>query len=288
MAGVAEAVVDTLGAWHRAEKREVVGGDVDRSAPRPLDLRIGEAGQQTAQTVLRARRRGAVAREAVVELAAEADRAGAAAHQHPAVRSRAEVVQEHAAVDDRLSARPPDLGEQLWHRFREPDVRAEVRQVARDGTPTCGGRVDREHYLRGTHAAPRCRHLAVAVGRRTVFMQLNPRGEHAAAQRTHEPGGLDGGAVGEEHAATEDRRPDARGELVAVQRSGLLWDTGLSSGGDRVLHCGVLRGCGRDHHHPAFAKPPVILQRAHGRHDALARAGELEGVLAPEQRHELR
>ena len=67
-------------------------------------------------------------REALVDPAAEADRARAGAHQHAAVGGRAEVVEEHPAVGDRLAAGPADLGEQLGHGLGEHDVAAERRQ----------------------------------------------------------------------------------------------------------------------------------------------------------------
>src|SRR3954452_21463778 len=101
--------MDTSGAWHRLEEREVVGRHVDRAAPRSLDARIRKPGQQAPQAVLGARRGRTVAGEARVELAAEADRPRAAPHQYAAVVRRAEVVQEHPCVDDRLAAGPPDL-----------------------------------------------------------------------------------------------------------------------------------------------------------------------------------
>ena len=74
MPGVAGAVVDPR-APDRAEERQVVGGDVDRPAPRVRDLRLGEIWQQVTEAVLGALDRRAVAREAPVELAPEADRA---------------------------------------------------------------------------------------------------------------------------------------------------------------------------------------------------------------------
>ena len=126
---VAGAVVDPR-ARLRPEERQMVGGDVDRAAPRALDASAGEPGEQAAQARLGARCGRAVGAEALVDAAAEADRARAAAHQHAPVVRRAEVVEEHAAVDDRLAAGPADLREQVGRGLGEHDVRAEVREAA--------------------------------------------------------------------------------------------------------------------------------------------------------------
>ena len=106
---VAGAVVDPRPGL-RAEERQMVGGNVDRPAPRPLDSHAGEPRQQARAGRLGARGRRHVEREAVVDTAAESDRPGAAAHQHASVVRRPEVVEEHPPVDDRLTAGPADLG----------------------------------------------------------------------------------------------------------------------------------------------------------------------------------
>src|SRR4051812_35830740 len=98
---IARAVVDARSRL-RAEEGEVVGRDVDRSAPRPLDADAREAGEQASQARLRASGRWPIERETVVDPPSEADWAAAAAHEHAPVPCRAEVVEEHASVDDRL------------------------------------------------------------------------------------------------------------------------------------------------------------------------------------------
>src|SRR5437764_617453 len=123
VAGVASAVVETL-AGDGAEEGQVVGGDVDRAAPGALDPSLGAAGQQPPQARLGAARSRPVAAETVVDPAAEADRARAAPHQDPPVARRAEVVHEHAPVDDRLAPGPADLLDELRDRLRQDDVRA--------------------------------------------------------------------------------------------------------------------------------------------------------------------
>src|SRR5205085_12440718 len=112
VAGVAGAVVD-LRSGNGAEKREVVGRHVDRPAPRAFDPRAREVGQETAQARLGPGRSRDVFAEASVDSAAEADRPRAAAHDDAAVVRRAEVVEEHAAVEDRLPPGPVDRREQL-------------------------------------------------------------------------------------------------------------------------------------------------------------------------------
>jgi hypothetical protein len=72
-----------------------------------------------------------------------------------AVVRRAEVVQEHARVDDRLAARPADPVEQLGHRLGQDDVGAKRSQAACNGTPARGGGVDRDDDLARTDAPPR-------------------------------------------------------------------------------------------------------------------------------------
>ena len=99
VAGVAERVVDP-GRRNGADERHVVGRDVDRAAPRRLDLHVREGGQEPAKPFLCTPRSRRVVREALVDPRAEADRPGARAHQHAAVVRRAEVVQEHARVVD--------------------------------------------------------------------------------------------------------------------------------------------------------------------------------------------
>src|SRR5205085_11550714 len=71
VAGVAGAVVDTR-ARDGAEEGQVVGGHVDRAAPRPLDARVREVGQEPPQAAGSALRRRPVTREALVDAAAEA------------------------------------------------------------------------------------------------------------------------------------------------------------------------------------------------------------------------
>ena len=127
VARVAGAVVDPR-AGHGREERQLVARDVDRPAPRPLDLRGGEPGQQPAEALLGAGDCRRVVEEARVDPARPADRPGAGAHQHPPVRGRPEVVEEHPPVGDRLAARPADLLEQLRHGLGEHDVAAERRQ----------------------------------------------------------------------------------------------------------------------------------------------------------------
>ena len=132
VARVARPVVDPR-ARHGAEERQVVAGDVDRAAPRPLDPRRGQPGQQPAEPPLRARdRRRRPRRSGAPTAAAGADRAGGGAHHHTAVVRRAEVVDEHPAVGDRLAAGPADLREQLGHGLGEDDVAAEVASAGRE------------------------------------------------------------------------------------------------------------------------------------------------------------
>src|SRR5437764_8322322 len=88
VAGVAGAVVDAL-PGDGAEEGQVVGGHVDRPAPRALDPRLGEVREQPPKSRLGTRGRRAVAAEALVDPPPEADRAGPAPHQDPPVEGGA-------------------------------------------------------------------------------------------------------------------------------------------------------------------------------------------------------
>src|SRR5579864_8875892 len=108
-----------------------------------------------AQTILRASRARGVVREPLVEAPGEPDRTTATTHYDATVVRRAEVVEEHPSVDDRLATRPADLGEQLGHRFGEHDVRPEVRHVPAHGTPAARGGIHRHDDLPCTDAPMR-------------------------------------------------------------------------------------------------------------------------------------
>ena len=162
VAGVPGGVMDA-GAGSGAEEGDVVGRDVDRSAPRPLDPNVIRARDQPAQAGGGAKRRRPVAREARVQAAPEADRARAAPHEDPAVGRRSEVMEEHARVADGLAARPADLLEELGHGLGQDDVAPEVREPAPERPPARQGRVRREHDLiRTDSAAHQLEHVRLA------------------------------------------------------------------------------------------------------------------------------
>ena len=247
MPRVAHPVVDPL-ALHGPEEREVVGGDVDRSSPRALDARLGERRQQTPQAVLRPRRSWVVRREALVDAAAKSDRTGAAAHEHAPVRRRAEVVEEHACVEDRFPARPADLLQQLGNGLCQNDVRAEVRHMARDGPPAGRGSVDRHDDLGRANVAARRRDVSgVDPERRRLLVQLDTGVHHGAAKRLHEACRLHGRALPEVDAAAEDRGPDSLGNTVCVERHRLLARIHFCGSGDGALDGIVLRRRSRNH-----------------------------------------
>ncbi len=118
-----------------AEERQMVGGHVDRAAPRALDPRAARPGSSRRRPRSARAAVAASRREPRVDPASEADRPRAAPHQHASVVGRAEVVEEHPPVDDRFAAGPADLAQKLRHRLGEHDVRAEVRHVPAHGPP---------------------------------------------------------------------------------------------------------------------------------------------------------
>ena len=248
-----------------------------------LDARGVEPRQQPAQPGLRALGRRAVAAEALVDPAAEADRPGAAPHQHAAVVQRAEIVDEHAAVDDRLPAGPVDLLEQLRDGLGEHDVRAEVREAARGGPPARERGVRREHDLGRTQSPVRRRDLAVAhAQRRRLLVDRHACSEHVASQRAHEQPGMHGRSVAEVDAGPKDGRADALRQLVRRQRDGFLRMADARGRFDGALDRAVLRGRGRDVESPTLAQPDVVTECSHGRHDPLARAAKTKRILLAE------
>ena len=93
--------------------------------------------------------------------------------------------------------------------------------------------------------------------RRCALVQCDPGGESRAAQRAHEPRGLNRRTLAEEHAAAEGRRRDRASQPGLVERDRLL---GAPSPRPREPlrrspHPGLRRR--RDHQHPALAQPDV-------------------------------
>ena len=112
--------------------RRTAGGRPRRRSghPTPLDLHVGERGKQPTEPLFGARSRGSVVGEALVDAAAEADRAGA---RSPSARGRRSSCGSSGGTCARRRCRaagPADLLEQFGHRLGEHDVRAEDRQPA--------------------------------------------------------------------------------------------------------------------------------------------------------------
>jgi hypothetical protein len=113
-------------------------------------------------------------------------------------------VQEHAAVGDRLAARPRELVERVGDGLREHDVRAELREAPRQRAPAGERGVRREHDLTRAHrAAGRLDAAVPNAGRRRSLMELDARLECVPSEREGESGRLHCGPVPEEHAAAE-------------------------------------------------------------------------------------
>ena len=274
---VAGAVVDPRPRLRR-EERQVVGGDVDRPAPRALDARAREPGQQPPQPRLRALGGRQVAAEAVVDAAAESDRAGAAAHEHAPVVRRAEVVEEHPRVDDRLAAGPADLLDQLRRRLREDDVRAEVREVARRRRPAGQRGVHREHDLAAR--ARRRRSVSTTpsrtpLHRRPLVQRRRRRRAPPAAARAR--AARDGRSRRPDRRRPRGRPARRRGAPARRARArppGPARPTAAAASTARSI-ARVLRRRRRHHQHPALAQPDVLAarlrERAHARDDLLRR-----------------
>ncbi len=113
--------------------------------------------------------------------AAEPHRAAAPAEGDPAVARRPEVVEQGAAVGDRLAARPADLLEHVRDGLGQDDVAGRDRERRPEPGPAGGGRVDREHRGAGAHTAcRRSRPSRPARARRPVSARRSGRRARAA------------------------------------------------------------------------------------------------------------
>ena len=222
--------------------------------------------------------------------AAVPDRPAAAPHQHAPVRGRAEVVDEHAPVGDRLAAGPAELGDQLRHRLGEDDVAPEVGQLAGERAPAGLGGVRRHDDLVGEHAPARRVELVRRSGAQRrdarALVQLDPVGERGGAQRAGEPRRLDGRAVAEEHGAAKARRADAGATSSAESATASSGTPRLGRGAHGLLHRLVLSGRRRDLQVAALLEPDVgaarLAERADGRDDRVGAARDGERGLVPE------
>ena len=216
---------------------------------------------------------------------AAADRPGAGAHQHPPVRGRPEVVEEHAPVGDRLAARPADLLEQLRHRLGEDDVAAERRQPAAHRAPAATSTRSwrRRSPARGCGRRPWRPRRGGSTSTRERSCSSTPASSAAPAQRADEPRRLDGRRVGEANAAAEERR-----------------DAGLDSAGAPLGDAELGRGPDRARRPPRPAPPssrPRACRRGAARRPrraprprerALGGAGEDERRVVAEPRAQAR
>ena len=201
-----------------AEAGQPVGGDVDRAAPAGGDARVRESGEELTQTLVRARLRRQIVEHACANPAPGLQPPGAASHQDAAVGRRPEVVEEHAAVRDRLAARPADLLEQLRDRLRQDDSTAERRLPPAD-RPARRPRVQREHDFGRADGSGRCiEPSGLDRGHGRVLVELDVGIPSGPLQRQREPRRLHRRAVAKEDAAAEAGRvepvPGAGGDRL--------------------------------------------------------------------------
>jgi hypothetical protein len=259
---------------HRAEARELVGRDVDRPTPARGDRSRAEAREQFAQAAFGAGLRREILEDPQAYAVSDSEPARAAPHEDAPVGCRAEVMQEHAAVDDRLTAGPADLVQQLRYRLGENDRAAEVRLAAAE-RPLGAPDVKREHHLACPDgAAGRLEHRlrARADGRdRCVLEHPDPARDPRPPEREDEACRLHRGTVAEDDPAAEARRVAPAPHLGRVEKRGFLFDTECAHGLEGMLDLGVLRLAGGHLEHAAFAEPDVLAaalaERAYGRHD---------------------
>ena len=201
-----------------------------------------------------------VVEEARADPAAVADRARARAHHDAPVGGRAEVVDEHPAVDDRLAARPADLGEQLRNRLGQDDVAAEVGQPAADRAPAGRPGVRGDDDLR--RAQPAARGGDDRPGESTS--PACARG--GRRPRRAPPGAAHGRAAqaGRSRVGNSTPRRNTRRHRRA-RRDRPLGYPQLGGDPDRLLHRLVLRRRGRHLEHPAAAQPDVLAELLDGR-----------------------
>ncbi len=241
---------------------------------------------------MRARLGRDVVEDARPDPCARLEPARAAAHQHAPVGRRPEVVEEHAAVCDRLAACPSDLLQQFGDGLGQDDGAGERRLAARErpAGPPC---VQREHDLAGTDTPVRRPERTRADGRdRRVLEDVGARVAHGALQCEREPRGLDDRTVAEEDAAAEARGVDPLAQLDRPERDRFLLDPQLARRPQRVLDDRVLMLGRRDLEQPALTQPDVLAslldEVAHRGHDRARGMRELERGAVAEHRPESR
>ena len=256
VARVAGAVVDPR-APLRAEERQMVGRDVDRAAPRPLDAHAVEAG--------RSRRRPASARAAVGPRGRSYRRRGPRSRSGPSrcpsARARRSSCGSSAGTSARRRSprpRPADRLERVRRGLRQHDVRAEVREAARRGSPTASGR---RSWRARSPARGGCRRRGELPRRGCVSpacarARPRPRRARPAAARARAAQARSSRRRGRRHPAERAMRnasPTSFREREPPPRDGRPRRPPR-----RRVDRGVLRRRRRDHQHPGFAQPHVL------------------------------
>ena len=196
------------------------------------------------------------------------------AHQHAAVVRRAEVMEEHAPVDDRLAAGPADLVEQLRHGLGQHDVAPELRQPAREPDASRQSSVRREHDLAAPGPGPR----GVST-RRPSIRTTGVRSWRAMPASSTAARSARASRAGCTVAPSRKRTPPRNAASCSAPRPRRPRGHGLlrarrarAAATARATTC-VLRRRRRHLEHPGLAQPHVLAERAHGRQRSRRRRG---------------
>ena len=216
--------------------------------------------------------------------ATEAHPAAAPAEGDAAVARRAQVVEERAAVGDRLAAGPAELLEHVGHGLGQDDV------ARRDGVREAKPRKARRRAVHGEHGGGRADAPTRRDGDRVgaeppdvrPLVQAYPGLERLPAKPERESRGMNGRRRTQDRAA-EEARVAARAELVAADRAHLLRRAECGTGLDRVGRGAELRLARRDVERRRRAEPRVdafsLAPLPDPQHPALGRACDVERAL---------
>ena len=245
--GIARPVDDVRPGGERADDGEPVCRSVDRPSPRVRHRDVLRRRHELHELLFELTRLAPVVVEVRVDAAPEREPSAAAPECHSPIPGRAVVVNEQAAVGDRLAAGPAALLQLLRHRLRRDHVARNRHDGARELGNLRRPRVQREHDGFGVDAARRrANHtvLAVELEHRCAFVDpdalLGGDPSQAAGEecRLHDRSGL---LVCSREV---DRRARALLHLLGAQkliRMGAVRSSGLDAGLPRAH----LRGRGR-------------------------------------------
>ena len=191
---------------------------------------------------------------------AEAHPPAAPAEGDPPVAGRPEVVEERAAVVDVLAAGPADLLEHVGHRLGDDHVaRGDGERVAEAGEASRGAvdREDRRSAAHGSRTASAAMPSRLSRSTARALVQADARLDRLRPQSEREPGRLDVRRDAQEHPGEEGGRRAAGGDVVLIERDGLLRRADVPAGLDDLVPVAGLRVARRDLERAGAAVPGI-------------------------------